>query len=59
MAGLTFILVVVVTAAGFIWVGISGSPGLVRDPVRIAVRIDEEPPVRRIPVEIRSNSYWR
>jgi hypothetical protein len=58
MAGLFFIFTAVVTAVGFIWVRI-GSPGLVRDPVRITVRIDEEPPVRRIPVEIRSNSYWR
>jgi len=58
MAGLFFIFTAVVTAAGLIWVRI-GSPGLVRDPVRITVRIDEEPPVRRIPVEIRSNSYWR
>lgn len=59
MVGQIFVLAVVVTAAGFIWVRTSGSPGLVRDPVRIHVRIDEEPPVRRIPVEIRSNSYWR
>ncbi|TET98959.1 MAG: hypothetical protein E3J30_05580 [Anaerolineales bacterium] len=59
MSGLTFIVAVVVTAVGFIWMRTSGSPGLVRDPVRIYVRIDEEPPVRRIPVEIRSNSYWR
>ncbi len=59
MVGLIIVLAVVVTAAGFIWVRISGSPGLVRDPVRIPVRIDEEPPVRRIHVEIRSNSYWR
>ena len=59
MAGLFFILAAVVTAAGFIWVRISGSPGLVRDLVRIPVRIDEELPVRRIPVDIRSNSYWR
>ncbi len=59
MSGLTFILVVSITAAGFIWVRIFGSLGLVRDPVRITVRIDEEPHIRRIPVEIRSNSYWR
>ncbi len=59
MTGLVFILAVVMTAVGFIGVLISGSRGLVRDPVRITVRIDEEPPVRRIPVEIRSNSYWR
>ncbi|MES0338851.1 MAG: hypothetical protein ABUK16_02415 [Anaerolineales bacterium] len=59
MVGLIFVLAVVVIAAGFIWVRISGSPGLVRDPVRITVRIDEEPSIRRIPVEIRSNSYWR
>ncbi|MFA9402645.1 MAG: hypothetical protein ACERKY_06220 [Anaerolineales bacterium] len=59
MTGLVFILAVVVTAVGFIGVLISGSLGFVRDPVRITVRIDEEPPVRRIPVEIRSNSYWR
>jgi len=59
MVGLIFVLAIVVIATGFIWVRISGSPGLVRDPVLINVRIDEEPPVRRIPVEIRSNSYWR
>ncbi|MCK4741725.1 MAG: hypothetical protein KAS80_05535 [Anaerolineales bacterium] len=59
MSGLTFILAVVVIAVGFIWVRTSGSLGLVRNPVRITVRIDEEPPVRRIPVEIRSNSPWR
>jgi len=34
MTGLFFILAAVVTEAGFIWVRISGSPGLVRDPVR-------------------------
>ena len=59
MSGLSFILVGVVTALGFIWVRIFGSLELVRDPVRITIRIDEEPHVRRIPVEIRSNSYWR
>ena len=59
MTGLVFILAVIVTAVGFIGVLISGSLGFKRDPVRITVRIDEEPPVRRIPVEIRSNSYWR
>ncbi len=59
MTSLTFILVVSVTAVGFIWVLRSGSPGLVRDPIQITVRIDEEPPDRRIPVEIRSNTYWR
>ena len=59
MTSLTFILVVSVTAVGFIWVRRSGPHGLVRDPMRITVRIDEEPPVRRIPVEIRSKTYWR
>jgi len=59
MVGLIYVLAVAVTAAGFIWVRINGSPGLVLDPVRITVRIDEEPPVRRIPVDTRSNSYWR
>ncbi len=59
MTGLVFILAVVVTVVGFVWVLLSDSPGLVRDPARITVRIDEEPPVRRIPVEIRSNSTWR
>ena len=59
MSGLTFILAGVVTAVGFIWVRTSGSLGIVRDPVRITVRIDEELPIRRIPVEIRSNYYWR
>lgn len=59
MSGLTFILAGVVTVVGYIWVRTSGSFGLVRDPVRITARIDEEPPVRRIPVEIRSNAYWR
>lgn len=59
MSGLTFILIVVVTVVGLVWVHTSGSPGLVQDPVRIYVRIDEEPPVRRIPVEVRSNSRWR
>ncbi|MEE8121761.1 MAG: hypothetical protein V3T55_09545 [Anaerolineales bacterium] len=59
MSGLAFIFFGVVTVMGFIWVRTSGSLGLVRDPVRITVRIDEEPAVRRIPVEIRTNSYWR
>ncbi len=59
MISLAFILTASITAAGFIWVLRSGSPGLVRDPIQITVRIDEEPPDRRIPVEIRSNTYWR
>ncbi|NOR90142.1 MAG: hypothetical protein GQ524_07785 [Anaerolineales bacterium] len=59
MFSLTFILTASITAAGFIWVLRSDSPGLVRDPVRITVRIDDELPVRRIPVEIRSNAHWR
>jgi len=59
MSGLTYILAGVVTAVGFIWVRTSGSSWLVRNPVRITVRIDEGPAVRRIPVEIRSNSSWR
>ncbi len=59
MSSLTFILTASITAAGFIWVLRSGSPGIVRDPIRITVRIDEELPVRRIPVEIRSNAHWR
>ncbi len=59
MFSLTFIFTASITAAGFIWVLRSGSPGLERDPVRISVRTDEEPPVRRIPVEIRSKTYWR
>jgi len=59
MTGQTFILAVVVIALGLLWVRINGSAGLLREPVRLQVRIDDEPPVQRIPVKIQANSYWR